>query len=42
MCCYIGNVEKLVVETLHQRKDGSTYPVETHLQLSKLGQRKFL
>lgn len=35
-----GNFEKLVVETLHQRKDGSTYPVETHLQLSKLGQRE--
>ncbi len=35
-----GNVEKLVVETVHQRKDGSTYPVETHLQLSKLGERE--
>ncbi len=36
----LGNVEKLVVETVHQRKDGSTYPVETHLQLSMLGQRQ--
>ena len=27
-----GEVEILVLETLHQRKDGSTYPVEIHLQ----------
>jgi PAS domain S-box-containing protein len=25
--------EKIVFETVHQRKDGSTYPVEVHLQL---------
>jgi len=33
------NVEKLVVESIHKRKDGTEYPVETHLQLSKLGER---
>jgi PAS domain S-box-containing protein len=34
------NVEKLVVETIHRRKDGTEYPVETHLQISKLGERE--
>ncbi|GGG33415.1 PAS domain S-box protein [Bizionia arctica] len=29
-------VEKLNFETIHQRKNGSTYPVEVHLQLSNL------
>ncbi|WP_417236659.1 PAS domain S-box protein [Bizionia paragorgiae] len=29
--------EKIEFETLHLRKDGSVYPVEVHLQLSKLG-----
>ncbi len=29
--------EKLEFETIHQRKDGTTYPVEVHLQLSHLG-----
>jgi len=29
-------VEKLEFESIHQRKDGTTYPVEVHLQLSKL------
>uniref|UniRef100_UPI00406BA17E PAS domain-containing sensor histidine kinase n=1 Tax=Aquimarina besae TaxID=3342247 RepID=UPI00406BA17E len=29
--------EKLQFETVHQRKDGTTYPVEVHLQLSTLG-----
>tara|TARA_R110000868_G_scaffold342697_2_gene603596 strand:- start:1485 stop:3365 length:1881 start_codon:yes stop_codon:yes gene_type:complete len=33
------NVEKLEVETVHRRKDGTEYPVETHLQLSNLGDR---
>ncbi|MHB8931404.1 MAG: PAS domain S-box protein [Melioribacteraceae bacterium] len=28
--------EKLVFETIHQRKDGTNYPVEIHLQLHKL------
>lgn len=28
--------EKIQFETVHQRKDGSTYPVEVHLQLSTL------
>ncbi|WP_299124339.1 PAS domain S-box protein [uncultured Winogradskyella sp.] len=32
------NVEKLEFETIHQRKDGTTYPVEVHLQLSNLGE----
>ncbi|WP_166965342.1 sensor histidine kinase [Yeosuana marina] len=34
------NVEKLVIETVQRRKDGTEYPVETHLQLSKLGDRE--
>lgn len=34
-----GTLEKQQFETVHQRKDGSTYPVEVHLQLSKLGDR---
>lgn len=33
------NVEKLKFEAIHQRKDGSTYPVEIHLQLSSLGDK---
>jgi PAS domain S-box-containing protein len=33
------NIEKLEVETVHLRKDGTQYPVKTHLQLSKLGER---
>ncbi len=28
--------KKLIFETVHERKDGSTYPVEVHLQLSHL------
>ncbi|MCJ7465948.1 MAG: PAS domain S-box protein [Maribacter sp.] len=31
--------EKLVFETVHERKDGTTYPVEVHLQSSKIGER---
>jgi PAS domain S-box-containing protein len=31
------NVEKIEFETVHQRKSGSTYPVNVHLQQSKLG-----
>lgn len=27
-----GDIENLVFETVHERKDGSTYPVEVHLQ----------
>ncbi|MFH4964017.1 PAS domain S-box protein [Gaetbulibacter sp. M235] len=34
------NVEKIEIESVHRRKDGSTYPVETHLQLSKIGDRE--
>lgn len=34
------NEEKLVFETLHKRKDGSFYPVEAHLQISELGNKK--
>ena len=32
-----GTHEKIQFETIHQRKDGNTYPVEVHIQLSKLG-----
>ncbi|MEO1033551.1 MAG: PAS domain S-box protein [Bacteroidota bacterium] len=32
--------ERLEFETLHQRKDGSTYPVYVHLQLSNLNEQK--
>ncbi|WP_370479431.1 sensor histidine kinase [Tamlana flava] len=32
-------VEKLEFEGLHQRKDGSQYPVEVHLQLSNLNEK---
>ena len=31
---------KVKFETTHARKDGSTYPVEVHLQLSNLGENK--
>ncbi len=34
------NVQKLEVESVQYRKDGTTYPVEVHLQLSKLGERE--
>ena len=34
-----GNVEKIEFETVHQRKSGSTYPVNVHLQQSKLGDK---
>ncbi|WP_458626108.1 PAS domain-containing sensor histidine kinase [Winogradskyella sp. PC D3.3] len=34
-----GDVEKLVFETKHERKNGTTYPVEVHLQLSSLGEK---
>jgi PAS domain S-box-containing protein len=33
------NIEKIEFETLHQRKSGSTYPVNVLLQRSKLGNR---
>ena len=32
-----GQKGKITFETTHQRKDGSTYPVEVHLQLSTMG-----
>ncbi|SKB59095.1 sensor histidine kinase [Maribacter arcticus] len=35
-----GNKEKIGFETLHQRKDGTTYPVEVHLQLSHFGNKQ--
>jgi len=34
-----NNVEKVEFESLHKRKDGTTYPVEVHLQLSKLNEK---
>ena len=35
-----GKEEKIVFERVFQRKDGTTYPVEVHLQLSVLGKRE--
>ncbi|WP_394973048.1 PAS domain S-box protein [uncultured Croceitalea sp.] len=35
-----GKEAKMEFETMHQRKDGSSYPVEVHLQLSNIGDRK--
>jgi PAS domain S-box-containing protein len=35
-----GKKQKLEFETVHKRKEGSTYPVEVHLQLSSIGQEK--
>ncbi|MFK7773689.1 MAG: PAS domain S-box protein [Saprospiraceae bacterium] len=32
-----GRENKLLFETLHLRKDGTTYPIEVHLQYSRLG-----
>ena len=32
-----GEEDKLLFETVHQRKDQTTYPVEVHLQYSRLG-----
>nr|WP_321230050.1 PAS domain S-box protein [uncultured Psychroserpens sp.] len=34
------HIEKIEFETVHQRKSGSTYPVNVHLQRSKLGDRE--
>lgn len=36
----IGAELKMEFETRHQRKDGSIYPVEVHLQRSNIGNRK--
>ena len=33
-----NKVEKVEFETIHKRKDGTIYPVESHLQLSNLGE----
>lgn len=30
-----GEIEELNFETIHQRKDGTTYPVDVHLQISR-------
>ena len=35
-----GKMEKLKFETVHGRKNGSSYPVEVHLQLSAIGDNK--
>ena len=37
-----GRQDKVVLETLHSRKDGSTYPVEVHLQPGRYGDRDVL
>ncbi|WP_299336436.1 PAS domain S-box protein [uncultured Psychroserpens sp.] len=34
-----SNVDKIEFETVHKRKDGSTYPVNIHLQRSRLGEK---
>jgi PAS domain S-box-containing protein len=34
-----NNVDKIEFESIHQRKDGTTYPVEVHMQLSRLGEQ---
>jgi PAS domain S-box-containing protein len=36
----LGEKGKIKFETVHQRKDGSSYPVEVHLQLSVMGERQ--
>jgi PAS domain S-box-containing protein len=33
------NVDKIEFESVHKRKDGTTYPVEVHLQLSRLNEK---
>ena len=35
-----GSQERQYFETIHNRKDGSRYPVEVHLQLASLGPRR--
>lgn len=35
-----GSQEKIEFETFHQRKDGTTYPVIIHLQLSRFGNKQ--
>ncbi|MCW2278188.1 PAS domain-containing hybrid sensor histidine kinase/response regulator [Heliophilum fasciatum] len=37
-----GEQEKISYELFHQRKDGSTYPVEIHIQLVHYGDTQFL
>ncbi len=34
-----GTREKIEFETVHQRKDGTMYPVEVHLQMSTIGNK---
>ena len=34
-----NNVQKIEFETIHRRKDGTTYPVDVHLQLSNLSEK---
>lgn len=35
-----GGKNKQIFETYHLRKDGSTYPVEAHLQMVEIGEKK--
>lgn len=35
-----GTKQKVILNTFHQRKDGTEYPVEAHVQLIKEGNRK--
>lgn len=36
-----GEMETLVFQTVHRRRDGSEYPVEVHLQLMETGEGRF-
>ncbi len=36
-----GKQKKIIFETTHKRKDGSTYPIEVHLQLISQNSEKF-
>ena len=37
-----GSMEKTDFETVHRRKDGTTYPIEVHLQISTLGDKQVI
>nr|WP_313809706.1 PAS domain S-box protein [Allomuricauda sp.] len=39
---YTGKEEKISFETIHLRKDGSTYPIEVHFQLSSIGNKRVI
>ena len=37
-----GSMKKIEFETIHERKDGTTYPVDVHLQASQIGDREVI